>query len=101
MWRDLARICAADGLPLRSPSRFPRNGLLAARVALLGGEEPWMPRFVRAVYHANFVDDREISEPEVIGSLLEELGLDGRALLAAAQSPGNKEQIGRAAWGGR
>jgi 2-hydroxychromene-2-carboxylate isomerase len=95
MWRDLARICADAGLPLRSPSRFPRSGLLAARVALLGGDEPWMPRFVRAVYHANFADDREISEPEVIGSLLEELGLDARALLAAAQSPENKERLKR------
>src|SRR5262245_51103144 len=95
MWRDLARVCAAEGVPLRSPSRFPRNGLLAARVALLGSDEPWLPRFVRAVYRANFADDREISEPEVIGWLLEELRLDARALLAAAQSPENKERLKR------
>jgi 2-hydroxychromene-2-carboxylate isomerase len=30
MWRDLERICAQLGLPLRRPSAFPRNGLLAA-----------------------------------------------------------------------
>jgi 2-hydroxychromene-2-carboxylate isomerase len=34
MWRDLERLCAGLGLPLRRPSRFPRSGLLAARVAL-------------------------------------------------------------------
>ena len=34
MWRDLARLAARYGLPLRMPSRFPRNGVLAARVAL-------------------------------------------------------------------
>ena len=33
MWRDLERICESQGLPLRRPSEFPRNGLLAARVA--------------------------------------------------------------------
>jgi rifampicin phosphotransferase len=27
MWRDLERICDDLGLPLRRPSRFPRNGL--------------------------------------------------------------------------
>src|SRR5262252_1929707 len=49
MWRDLERLCAAYGLPWRHPSQFPRNGLLAARVATLGAPEPWGPAFVRAV----------------------------------------------------
>jgi 2-hydroxychromene-2-carboxylate isomerase len=95
MWRDLARVCAAAEVPFRQPSRFPRNGLLAARVALLGSEEPWGPRFMRAVYHANFADDREIAEPGVVGALLADLGLDARALLEAAQSPENKERLKR------
>src|SRR6185369_6577026 len=38
MWRDLARVCAKHDLPLRHPSQFPRNGLLAARVALVGAK---------------------------------------------------------------
>src|SRR5260221_14381062 len=33
MWRDLARLCARQGLPLRRPPHFPRNALLVARVA--------------------------------------------------------------------
>ncbi len=33
MWRDLERLCAAQGLPFQRPSVFPRGGLLAARVA--------------------------------------------------------------------
>jgi 2-hydroxychromene-2-carboxylate isomerase len=37
MWRDLERICAADGLPLKLPPvSFPQNGLKAARLALVG-----------------------------------------------------------------
>ena len=40
MWRDLERICARLGLPFRRPSQFPRNGLLAARVACTGAGEP-------------------------------------------------------------
>ena len=29
MWRDLERICEAQGLPFHRPSQFPRSGLLA------------------------------------------------------------------------
>jgi 2-hydroxychromene-2-carboxylate isomerase len=86
MWRDLERICEAEGLPLRRPTRFPRNGLLAARVACRFAEEPWLPEFVRAVYDANFARDLEISEPPVIAECLERAGQIAAPLLAAAQS---------------
>src|SRR4249920_2513922 len=43
MWRDLERVCGSLGLPLRRPSQFPRNGLLAARVACWFRTEPWLP----------------------------------------------------------
>lgn len=95
MWRDLARICAKYDLPLRHPSRFPRNGLLAARVALVAAEEGWAGDFTRAVYRANFVDDREISEPEVLAELVAGLGRDPGATLARAQAPENKERLKR------
>ena len=42
MWRDLERLAAKEGLPFQRPSRFPRNGLLAARVALVGVEDGWV-----------------------------------------------------------
>ena len=70
MWRDLERICAEQGLPLRRPSQFPRNGLTAARVACLCAGEPWIGEFVRAVYTANFAEDRDISQPEVLKAIL-------------------------------
>ncbi len=86
MWRDMERICAALDLPLQRPSRFPRNGLLAARVACRFAEEPWLPEFVRAVYRANFALDREISDPEVVAGCLAEAGTEPQAALEAAQS---------------
>lgn len=93
MWRDLARICARQQLRLTPPSRFPRNGLLAARVACYGDEAPWLPAFVRAVYTANFADDREISEPSVLADVLRDLGLDPASTLAAAQEAPVKERL--------
>jgi 2-hydroxychromene-2-carboxylate isomerase len=62
MWRDLERVC--DGGPAAGhPSQFPRNSLLAARVAIVGLEDGWTPAFSRAVYQANFVDDQDIGSP--------------------------------------
>jgi 2-hydroxychromene-2-carboxylate isomerase len=93
MWRDLERVCAKHGLPLRRPSRFPRNGLLAARVALLGAGEPWGPDFVRAVYRANFAEDREISDRAVITSLLGEITGNAADLLERAEARDNKDRL--------
>jgi 2-hydroxychromene-2-carboxylate isomerase len=95
MWRDLGRICDALGLPLRRPSRFPRNSLLAARVALVGSDEPWGAPFVRAVYRANFGDDRDIADPAIVRGLVTRVGADGEAVLAAAQAPDNKDRLRR------
>ncbi len=93
MWRDLARICAKEEIALRQPTRFPRNGLLAARVTCAAAGEPWQPEFVRAVYRANFAEDREISEPSVIAAVLERVGADAAAWLARAQEPTVKDRL--------
>lgn len=93
MWRDLERICAAENLPLRRPSAFPRNGLLAARTALVAAEEGWVAPFTRAVYHANFAEDRDIASPEVIGAIVAALGHAAPAALERAVSPAIKERL--------
>jgi 2-hydroxychromene-2-carboxylate isomerase len=80
IWRDLERICTELGLPMRRPSRFPRNGLRAARVACWFEDAPWLPAFVRAVYDANFARDEEIAEPEVVAACLARAGAPAGAL---------------------
>ncbi len=93
MWRDMERRCDRYGLPFQKPSRFPRNGLLAARIACAGQAEPWCGDFVRAVYRANFADDREISESAVVAALLEGIGQASELLIAAAQTGENKDRL--------
>lgn len=90
MWRDLERICGDAGIPWARPSEFPRNGLHAARVACAAGAEPWLPDFVREVYRANFAEDRDISAPEVIRELLENLDQDSAEVLRRAATPETK-----------
>ncbi len=74
MWRDMERLCAKHAIPFRKPSRFPRNGLLAARVALAAEDEPWIGRFVRAVYLGNFAEDADIADPKRVRGWLESAG---------------------------
>jgi 2-hydroxychromene-2-carboxylate isomerase len=95
MWRDLERICAGLGLPFRRPTVFPRSGLLAARIACIGAEAgaAWIGDFVRAVYHANFGLDWEIGDPNVIGEILDGLGLPAAALIEQAGAPAVRQML--------
>jgi 2-hydroxychromene-2-carboxylate isomerase len=85
MWRDMERICAAQGIALKHPTTFPRNGLLPARVAAAGTGEPWLPAFVRGIYSANFAEDLEIGDRAVVTRVLESTGADP-SFVAAADS---------------
>jgi 2-hydroxychromene-2-carboxylate isomerase len=93
MWRDLERTCTRLGLPLARPSQFPRNGLLAARVATAAAGAPWRADFVRRTYRANFVDDQDIAQPAVVAALLGSLGLDADEWLGRATSDATKAQL--------
>lgn len=92
MWRDLARICEADGLPLKPPAAFPQNGLKAARITLALPEGA-RPDFVRAVYAANFAEGALISDEGVLAGILERLGHDPAALFAAAGAEAAKAEL--------
>ncbi len=91
-WRDLQRSADELGIEFRRPSLFPHSGLLAARVALLLADRD-RPAFSRAVYRANFVEDREISDAEVIREILNRLGLPDDTLLQEAGTPATKARL--------
>jgi 2-hydroxychromene-2-carboxylate isomerase len=93
MWRDLERLCARYRLPFRRPSVFPRNSLTAARIACLGEDQPWIGPFARAVFTANFAEDRDIADPAVLIAILEGLGLPAAELLARAGEPATKDHL--------
>ena len=92
MWRDLERTCEKYGLPFRKPGRFPQNGLMAARITLSLLQEQ-RPKFVKAVYQASFVHDRDISDPQILHAAARRAGLDPLEVLAAMTSEPMKEQL--------
>ncbi len=93
MWRDLARICEAEGLPLNRPVHFPQNGLKAARLALAGETAGWTADFTRAAFRANFAERKDISDDAMLAGILAALGVTAADAIAAANTPANKERL--------
>jgi len=93
MWRDWGRICSAAGLRWVRPSVFPRNGLLAARVACCFDEAPWQPEFVRRIYTANYADDRDVSDDAVVAEAVTGAGGDAEGALRDARTQGSKDKL--------
>jgi len=91
MWRDLTRVCEAEGIPLKlPPAKFPQNGLKAARLALAGESRGWTPSFTRAVFAANYAEQKDISEEATLREILNAVGVDAEAAFAAANTPETK-----------
>lgn len=93
MWRDMARICADQGLAFRKPTAFPRGSLLGARVVCTHPDAPWLGAFIRALYVANFADDAEIGAPDVVAACLDRAGTDPALALAAAHQDAAKTTL--------
>jgi 2-hydroxychromene-2-carboxylate isomerase len=86
MWRDMERLCALYGLPLKRPEIFPQNGLTAARVALSLPDGERRAAFVKAVYSANFANGENIKDDDVLDRILTHLGEDIASLRATAST---------------
>ncbi len=86
MWRDMQRVCNVYGIPLNRPSTFPRNGLLASRIACRNSDEPWLPQFVKSVYEANFARDLDIASAAVLQECLAGCVADPGKIIEDAQS---------------
>jgi 2-hydroxychromene-2-carboxylate isomerase len=93
MWRDMERVCHAERLPFRRPSVFPRRTLLAARLALVCAKRGWIAEFSRAVYSANFGQDRDIGDPAVLAQIVAQVGGEPVPDFAEANSEAIKGQL--------
>jgi 2-hydroxychromene-2-carboxylate isomerase len=93
MWRDLERICEAEDLPFRRPSRFPRGSLLGARIVCRFADASWVGAFIRSVYTANFARDEDIGEAAIIARLLQEVGQEPGTVIEAATTADAKAML--------
>ena len=92
---DVARSARFHGLPYRQPSKFPIAGQAPSRAFYwLDDRDPVRAHeLARALYHAYFVEDRDISSPETTADIAATLGLDCNAVLAAIGSEALKQRL--------
>jgi len=95
MFHDFHRSARHMGIPYNPPSRFPLPTQNAARAYYwLHGQDCALARqFARATYRAFFVDDLDISSPEVVLQIAAQLGVDRSSLETALQSPEIKSRL--------
>lgn len=92
---DFERSARFMGLPYRHPSKFPLATQVAARAYYwLDGQDCGLARqFALAVYRALFVEDRDISAPEVVFEIASKLGVHRSTLEIALQTPEIKARL--------
>ncbi|HET7289169.1 MAG TPA: 2-hydroxychromene-2-carboxylate isomerase [Thermodesulfobacteriota bacterium] len=93
MWRDVGRRSAKYGVSFRRPSEFPRNGVLASRIAIAFESNERRALYSKLVFSANFTEDRDISDESVLASLLESLGEGPGRIVSAALSQYNRGRL--------
>ena len=91
MWRDMERLCAARGLPLRRPDPFPQNSLKAARLVLAADLQD-RAKLVRAIFDAEFGNGLDISDESVLSNCLISSGLPSD-LMDRTQTPDIKNAL--------
>ena len=95
VFKDFERSARFMGVPYNPPSRFPLPTQNAARAFywLQDQDAALAVRFARAVYRAFFVEDRDISAPEVVLEIAAAQGVDRSALAEALATPAVKERL--------
>ncbi|MCK6404605.1 MAG: 2-hydroxychromene-2-carboxylate isomerase [Rhodocyclaceae bacterium] len=92
---DFVRSARFMGIPYNPPSRFPLPTQMAARAYYwLHDRDCAMARaFAKAVYRAFFVEDRDVSDPEVVLAIAAAVGADCAAVAEAVESLEIKERL--------
>ena len=91
---ELRRFVAKHGLTRFAHNpHFPMNTLLMMRGMVAAQRAGVADAYLDAVLAGMWEDGRKMDDPEVVQAVLDEAGLDGRALLEATQDPLVKAEL--------
>lgn len=93
MIRDMQRLSAERGLVFHSPSPFPQNSLLPARLALALAADGQIAAFTRAVYQAQFAHGLQLDDRAALGAILVTLRLDSARVFALSADAAIKDAL--------
>ncbi|MGB1579927.1 MAG: 2-hydroxychromene-2-carboxylate isomerase [Nevskiales bacterium] len=93
MIRDVIRKAEQLNVPLRPPASHPFNPLLALRLSCIDMPAVDKRRMIDGLFRATWAESREVSNPQVLGAVLTNAGLDAQALLAEAAEESIKARL--------
>ena len=93
--RDIARSARFLGIAYKAPSKYPIAGLAPGRAFYWVNEsDPALAKkLVRTLYRAYFVEDRDISNPEITADVAASVGLKRDEVLAALNDVAIKDKL--------
>jgi 2-hydroxychromene-2-carboxylate isomerase len=93
LMEDLKDLAAFYGLPYKERSVFLFKPVLSLRATLAAPEGPARTQAVHALFRGAFAEDRDLGDPAVVARLLDEAGLDGKALVARTEEAEIKNEL--------
>ncbi|PJZ53642.1 2-hydroxychromene-2-carboxylate isomerase [Leptospira adleri] len=93
MWKDMQRRSRKYGIDFLIPNVFPRNGLLASRIAIANETQPWISSFIRETFQANFAQDQDISSRDVLTPILKKIGVNSEEILQGTSNEEIKNRL--------
>jgi 2-hydroxychromene-2-carboxylate isomerase len=92
-FKDMARFAERYGVPFQKNPFFIINSLPLMRGALWADEQGLLEDYNRVMFEACWVDGRDLNDPAVIMTTLNEGGLDANAAAAAIQTDPIKQRL--------
>lgn len=95
MWmiRDVLRKAEQLKVPIRPPASHPFNPLAALRVASLDMPAVARRRLIDGIFRAAWAESRDISNPQVLGAVLNNAGFDAQEMLAQSAGDAVKARL--------
>jgi 2-hydroxychromene-2-carboxylate isomerase len=91
--RDIAAWARDYGVPLQFPDVFPVNSIRAMRSVLAVAEPAQSWKLARRIYLGYWGENVDIGQPEQLGKLIADVGLNAADVLTAAESPEIKAKL--------
>ena len=88
--QDWARFC---GVTIGQPKVFPLPAAGIMRAALVAQDQGKLSEFSHAAFHAYWGELKDISQPEEMMALCQQVGMEGAAVLEAIQSDAVKARL--------
>jgi 2-hydroxychromene-2-carboxylate isomerase len=93
MTHDLPRFSKRYGVDLKFNPHFPVNTLHLMRGAIAAQKQGCFDNYVAALFDAMWQQGKNLGDPEIVASVLNDAGMDATALMSLAQDPEVKTEL--------